>query len=344
MFIKPNIEKIKNAGQIDKLVKLLKHRKPLIRVEVLNALYEIAGTDKEIIEKMRRALSDKKTLVRNRAALIFARMSDTTVLDNLADIISRGTVNEQIEVLRILPHYYTKENEKITQILAIGLKDKKTSVQIEAIKSIGEMGIETMAFYLMEFANHPVARFRLETVYSLGKVKNPIGVEVLIGALTDSYPEVRRVAEEALKKIGTERALGALRDAPFMLMVKNMNESVSKRLTTVINIGKQKNELGLPLIHKACFDDYKNIRIEAIKSIMILKDNSSIPTLIELLSDKYYDVRIESIKALSRFNSLTALGALKNARNDPNTNVKLEAKKAYAALSSRMNIFDNGES
>jgi len=344
MFIKPNIEKIKNAGQTDKLVVLLKHRRAQTREDALNALFETAGTDKDIIEKMRISLSDKNIKVRTRATLIFARMGDTGIFDNLNAIISKGSVNDQIEVLRVLPHYYSKEDENITQILALALKDKKPSVQIEAIKSIGEMEMETMAFYLMEFANHSVTRFRFETVYALGKVKNPIGVDILIGALTDSSPDVRKIAEESLKKIGTDRALGALRDAPFMLMVKNMNESVSKRLTTVINIGKQKKEFGIQLLHKACFDEYKNIRIEAIKSISFLRDTSSLPTLIELLSDKYYDVRIEAIRALTRFNSLTALNALKNAKNDPNTNVKLEAKKAYASLSSRMNIFDSGES
>ncbi len=344
MFIKPNIEKIKNAGQIDRLVQLLKHRNSQTREDALIALFDLSGTDKDILGKMRIALSDKDTKVRNRAALIFARFGDTEIVDNLNDIIFHGTLNEQIEVLRLLPHYYSKENEKITQILAIALKDKKPSIQIEAIRSIGEMEIETMAFYLMDFVNHSVAKFRLETVIALGRVKNPIGVDVLIGALTDSSPEVRKVAEESLKKIGSDRALGALRDAPFMLMVKNMNESVSKRLTTVINIGKQKKEYGLQLLHKACYDEYKNVRIEAIKSMAILKDNSSMATLIDLFSDKYYDVRIESIRALARFNSTTALNALKSAMSDPNTNVKLEAKKAYASLSSKMNVLDNRES
>lgn len=343
MFIKPNIEKIKNDRQIDKLVQLIKHRKSQIREAALIALFELEVTDKDIIQKMRIALTDKDTKVRNRAALIFARMSDPDVIENLNDIISRGSVNEQIEVLRLLPHYYSKENEKITQILALALKDKKPSVQIESIKSIGEMEIETMAFYLLDFANHSVAKFRLETVIALGRIKSSMGIDVLIGALTDSSPDVRKIAEESLKKIGTEKALSSLKDAPFMLMVKNMNESVSKRLTTVINIGKQKKDFGLPLLHKACYDDFKNIRIEAIKSIAVLKDNSSLSTLIELLADKYYDVRIEAIRALTRFNSTTALSALKNSRNDPNTNVKLEAKKAYALLSSRMNILDNSE-
>lgn len=67
------------------------------------------------------------------------------------------------------------------------------------------------------------------------------------------------------------KGIEGLKRCPFfMLMVKNMNESVAKRLTTAINIGKQKSECGLPLLHKACYDEYKNIRLEAIKSIATL--------------------------------------------------------------------------
>lgn len=344
MFIKPNVEKIKNAGQIDKLVKILKHRNAQAREESLIALNELAGDDKNIVEKMHNALSDKKLNVRRRAALIFARKGDPGVIDHLTEIVSRGGLNEQIEVLRLLPHYYNKNNEKITQLLAIALKDKKTSVQAEAIRTIGEMEIETMAFYLLEFANHELVKFRLETVIALGRLKSSLGEDVLIGALTDNYPEIRKIAEMSLKSIGTERALCALKDAPFQLMVKNMNESVSKRLTTVINIGKQKKEFGLQLLHKACYDEFKNVRTEAINSIATLKDDASIPVLIDLLNDKYYDVRIDAIKALTRFNSMTALAAIKNAQKDPNTNVKIEAKKAYALLGSRMKILDNRES
>lgn len=344
MFIKPNVDKIKNAGQTDKLVKLLRYFRAQVREEALIALFELGGSDKYLIEKMRSSLADKNIKVRRRAALLFARLSDPGVIDNLVEIISVGSLVEQVEVLRLLPRYYQKDDEKITQILAIALKDKKPAVQVEAIRTIGEMEIETMAFNLLDFANHPVARFRLETVIALGRIKNDLGIDVLIGALTDNNLEVRRNAETALKFIGTDKAMGALRDAPFMLMVKSMNESVSKRLTAVINIGKQKREYGVQLLHKACYDEYKNIRLEAIKSIGLLKDNTSMPVLIDLLDDKYYDVRIDAIKSLTRFNSPIALAALKKAQSDPNTNVKIEAKKAYASLASRMNILDHRES
>ena len=338
MFFKLNINKLKKNGEIDKLFQLLKHRRSQIRESALIALSEISPKEKNVIEYMRSALEDKSIKVRTRAALIFAKMGDETVSDNLVEIITHGTLNEQIELLRILPHFYSNKNEKLTQIFVIALNDKKPAVQIEAIKSIGEMEMETMAFYLTDFVNNSVTKFRLETVMALGRIKNPIGVDVLIGALTDSNPDVRNNAEESLRKIGTDKALAALGDAPFMLIVKSMNESVAKRLTTITNIGKQKKELGLPLLHKACYDEYKNIRIEAIKSIGMLRNDSSISILMEFLSDKYYDVRIEAIRSLSRYNNITALDAIKNAMKDANTNVRAEAKKAYASLCSRMNI------
>lgn len=336
MFIKPNIDKLKNEGRVDLIVRHLSHRKAATREEALDALFEVAKDDMDIVEKMKVLLSDKNTKVRYRAAMIFARMSDPSVIDTLIEIVSGNSMSDQIEVLRLLPHYYTRDNDSITHIFAIALNDKKPSVQLEAIKSIGEMGLDTMAFNLLEFANHSVAKFRLETVIALGRIKNELGIDVLIGALTDTSPEVRREAEASLKRSGSVRADAALKDAPFMLIVKNMNESVTKRLTTVINIGKQKREFGLPLLHKACYDEYKNIRIEAIKSIGLLRDHSSLSILIDLLNDRYYDVRIESVKALTRFNSETSLNAIKAAMNDSNTNVKYEAKRAYAELSSRM--------
>jgi len=338
MFLKSKISKFKNSGETDKLIQLLKHKRPQIREAALIALNEISSKKSDVIEHMRSVLEDKNVKVRTRAALIFAKMGDESVSDNLIEIITHGALNEQIELLRILPHFYSNKNEKLTQVFVLALNDKKPAVQIEAIKSIGEMEMETMAFYLTDFANHSVTKFRFETVVALGRLKNPIGIDVLIGALTDSNPEVRKSAEESLRQIGTDKALAALDDAPFMLIVKNMNESAAKRLTTVVNIGKHKKELGLPLLHKACYDEYKNIRIEAIKSIGMLRNNSSISILMELLSDKYYDVRIEAIKSLSRFNNTTALNAIKNAMNDANTNVKIEAKKAYAFLCSRMDM------
>ncbi len=336
MFLRPNIEKYVLANDTEKLVSFLKHRSAQVRIDSMMALFKIHEKDPAACECIRPLLSDKNIRVKNRAAMMFARFGDTGVVDILFEIISSGSLAEQIEVLRLLPHFYSWKNDKVTQILALALKDKKLSVQGEAIKTIGEMKIETMAFYLLEFVNHPSIRIRMDAVTALGRTGNPIGTDELIGSLTDSSPEVRRAAETSLKQLGTDKALNSLKDAPFMLMVKNMNESVSNRLSTVINIGKQKKECGLPLLHKACYDDYKNIRIESIKSIGLIRDRSSLNILVDKLEDKYYDVRIETIKTLTRYNSQVALNALKKAMEDPNTNVKIEAKKGYANLKARL--------
>jgi HEAT repeat protein len=47
-------------------------------------------------------------------------------------------------------------------------------------------------------------------VEALGDIGNPHTVPVLIGALRDDNPNVRRKAEQALEKIGTPEALAAI--------------------------------------------------------------------------------------------------------------------------------------
>lgn len=336
MFGRKKVQKFKEERRGDRLLALLRHRNSHVRVDALLAYFEVNSDNPEELEKARFILKDKEPVVRNRGALLFARRGDAGVIDNFQEIISTGSQGEQVELLRILPHYYSKNDDRITRILAIALKDKKQLIQAEAVRTIGDMEMETMAFYLLDFVNHTNSRIRHDTVISLGKTKNTMGIDALIGSLTDSSAEVRRAAEEAIRYIGDERGVRSLKDAPFMLMVKNMNESVAKRLTTVVNIGKQRKECGLPLLHKACYDEYKSIRLEAIKSISLLRSNQSISTLIELLSDKYYDVRIEAIKALAKYNTESAINAVKKAINDPNTNVRNEAKKTYSFMNLRM--------
>lgn len=339
MFWKPDIAKLLEAGKIKKIYKYLRHRKSDVRIEAFNTLYFLYKKDPDIVdlEKLRIALKDKDRITKNNAIFSFARLGDNSIMDELYKIVVNGGIDEQIEVLRLLPHYYTADDERITNILALGLNAKRFSVQLEAIRSIGDMLIESMAYTLFDFTHHANSKIRLDSVIALGKLKNPSSIDYLKGALTDSSPDVRKAAEYSLKAIGTPEAIDALKDAPFQLMVKNMNESVAKRLVTVANIGKARKIIGLPLLHKACFDEFKNVRFEAIKSISLLKENSSVDILLELMNDHYFDVRIEAIKAISRYDSPRVLEALNKAKNDPNSNVKAEAKRAYYAMNIRLN-------
>ncbi len=339
MFWKPDIARLLEAGKIKKIYKYLRHRKSDVRIEAFNALYSLYKKDPDLVEleKLRVALKDKDRITKNNAIISFARLGDTTIMDELYKIVVNGGIDEQIEVLRLLPHYYTADDDRITNILALGLNAKRFSVQLEAIRSIGDMLIESMAHTLFDFTHHPNSKIRLDSIIALGKLKTPSSIDYLKGALTDSSPDVRKAAEYSLKAIDTPEAIDALKDAPFLLMVKNMNESVAKRLLTVTNIGKARKLIGLPLLHKACFDEFKNVRFEAIKSIALLKENSSVDILLELMNDHYYDVRIEAIKALSRYDSPRILEALDKAKNDPNYNVRSEAKRAYYAMNIRLN-------
>jgi HEAT repeat protein len=108
----------------------------------------------------------------------------------------------------------------------------------------------------------------------------------LIGSLIDNNIEVRRAAQEALRNIGTEKALNAISDAPFMLLVKRMTEGEAVRRDTVRQIGYLKMREALPLLQKACIDEFKNIRLESVHSIGILRAPSAVSTVVKLLDDR----------------------------------------------------------
>jgi hypothetical protein len=93
-------------------------------------------------------LKTKNRLSVTDVSLSLTRYGDTSVIDNFQEIISSGSPGEQVELLRVLPHYYSKHDDRITQILAIALKDKKTAIQAEAVRTIGEMEMEHNALFI----------------------------------------------------------------------------------------------------------------------------------------------------------------------------------------------------
>ncbi|HQL44655.1 MAG TPA: HEAT repeat domain-containing protein, partial [Spirochaetota bacterium] len=154
--------------------------------------------------------------------------------------------------------------------------------------------------------------------------------------LVDNHAEVRKAAHDALKKIGTDKALKAITDAPFMLLVKHMTEGGSQREETVKQIGQYKIKEAAPLLIKACNDEFKSVRATAARSIGILREKSAVNALTKLLNDPYYDVRLEAVRALEKIFDPQALKAIEKAMSDPNKNVRDEARVAYYSLKSRL--------
>jgi HEAT repeat protein len=337
-FFRPNIDKYINENNIPGLIKCISNRNPDIRLKAFNTLYGIVKSDKkntDIFNALRKLKKDRDTHIRNTAILRLAEIGDEGILEDLRLIMLEGTQNDKCDALRILASS-GKPDPEASNLIVLALNDKKGIVQLEAIRTIGVLRDKTAVVHLEEKLHDIRYQIRLEAIRALGMLDSDLAVELLVGALTDNRHEVRRAAREVLENIGTEKAIKALNDAPLMMMVKRMNEGVPSKVDALIYIGKHRFKDALPLVHKATSDEYKNVRLEAVKALSTMRDKNSVATLARMINDPYFDIRLEAVRALEKIADTASLGALEKAKEDLNKSVREEAKRAYYFVQTRL--------
>jgi len=333
-IFRPNIDKLVETGDVDGILKLLHHKKGDVRLQAFLVLAKYR--EDRIINETKKMLNDSDPRVRAIATLKFGELKEPGIIENLRGIIISGAQRDKIEALRILAGRGKTQDSDISNLLNLALNDKKVMVRIEAVRTMGAIKDKYSVKHLIESLDNKTYQMRLQAAKSLGEIGDESSVYPLIGALVDNHIDVRREAQLALKRIGTEKALKALNDAPFMLLVKRMTEGEFIRRETIRQIGQLKIREGIPLIKKACLDEFKNVRIEAAKALGLFREKSAIDNIVKLLDDTYYDVRLEAVQALEKIFDIRSLKALEKSLKDKNHNVRDSAKAAYYSLKNRL--------
>ncbi|MFQ6607799.1 MAG: HEAT repeat domain-containing protein [Fidelibacterota bacterium] len=147
--------------------------------------------------------------------------------------------------------------------------------QITLIHALGLLGDERALLPLMELAEDPNARIRLEAIISLGNIGNEQATPILEKALYDSEPNVRWDAAIALAKMGNNsgrQILINLLDREYLLKYKEVD---AKERTEAILIAIQvaayldDDELNDILKHLSNNDPDLRIRDEAQKALRL---------------------------------------------------------------------------
>jgi len=111
-----------------------------------------------------------------------------------------------------------------------------------------------------------------------------------------------------------------------------MSDTEPVREKTAQRIGQDRIREGLALLHNACRDKYRGVRIEALKSIAIFKHQSSIDVVEKLLYDKFPEVRIEALQTLERIGGPRALEAIENIPTDKKKIVREAIERTLARM------------
>ncbi len=309
-FFKPNVEKMEKKRDVEGLIKALKNETRIVRWSAAEALGE---TGKPAVEPLKKALMDED--VRNEAKEALEKMGDS-VIEPMTNMESQNNLIRKPNIERF-------EANKDVEGLIKALKYKDADVRWEAAMALGKIGderaVEPLIQALREDKDVPV---RALASGALGMIRDKRAVEPLIQALINEDMDVRKLAAEALGKIGkpaVESLLQLLKDedklvqglaAGGLIEVRDINalELLIQALkdedsfvrgiaaTTLIMIGKPAVE---PLI-QALINEDKFVRENAAKALGEIRDPRAVKSLTDALKDEDNNVRTVAEEALEK--------------------------------------------
>jgi len=323
----PDIKRLEKENNIEELVKCLDSKKPSVRYRAFVALSGKDNLPAERLNKLRGMSNDHDPWVKTIATLKFAGMGDKSVSAGLLEILKDGSPEDRLDLLQVISGRGASEDETILQVIMTGLIDRKETIRLQAIKAAGISKSSHLVPYLGDMMHAKHHKERLLAAQALFDIGGEESIDYLIGLLADNHPEVHAAARLYLENVENDYVNKALHEASFMLLVKNMNGKEPLREKTAHNIGADRIREGLPLLHRACRDKYKGVRIEALRSIALFKSKSSVDVVERLLSDKYHDVRIEALNTLEKIGGQKAMNAAEAALADRNREVRERAEQ-----------------
>ena len=162
-------------------------------------------------------------------------------------------------------------------------------------------------------------------VVTLARMRDPRIVPALLPLLKDANADVREQVVFALARSGDSRATAAI-----TTMIDDASPDVRKQAVHLL--GQSRNRDALPVLVKALNDSSADVREQAAFALGQLRDVSAIDPLLALLKDSSPDVREQSVFALGQLRNGRAVDGLIAALNDSSPDVREQAAFALGQI------------
>ncbi len=125
LFFKPNVDKLKEKGDVRGLIKALKHKDVSIRRNAAKALGDLKASD--AIDALIKALSDEDVGVRIEVARALGKLKDSKAIEPLLEVVRKDeSLDVKIEAAKALKEIgYSKATELLVGLVSQSLKIPK---------------------------------------------------------------------------------------------------------------------------------------------------------------------------------------------------------------------------
>ena len=166
---------------------------------------------------------------------------------------------------------------------------------------------------------------RKMVVATLGRMRDPRIVAALLPMLKDGNADVREQAVFALARTGDARAAAAV-----ATLIDDASPDVREQ--AVHALGQSRNRDAVPALSKALKDSSADVREQAAFALGQIHDVSAVDPLLEALKDSSPDVREKSAFALGQLRDRRAVDGLMSALTDSSADVREQAAFALGQL------------
>ncbi len=371
-IFRPNIEKLKERGDVDGLIRACESQDTQIREDAVSALRTLMpGALPDVIA----AAVDRDEKKRACAALVLNRIG-APAIPHLMKILVKQDGREREYAAAALASIGTPAAAPLITCLR-HIEEEKSDLIIATLAHIGSEGVP----FLREGLFSPSCRSRRGAAQALDAIRSPPENEqeaaarlIALGRWKDlqrfrrsAVPILIRLLEDEyyVSRVNAARTLGTLGDSeaisPLLETLRDKDGNV--RTAAAEALGAIGDVRATPHLLTALEDEYYNVRMEAASSLdrlgwhpandteraryfiateqwekVVALGRPAIPPLIDTLRDDYYSVRkgiSESLRSLARY----SVGPLEEALGNPDIRIRNGAGDILTSLGKSDRVF-----
>lgn len=315
-----NIGIFESEKVISILERALKDDNPKIRMAAVKSLVFVP--DKKVYQLLSNALKDENFWVRLNAirAIQFLRFTD-----GYKSIIKLLETETNVPVIRsaLVALGEIGRPESVPTIIKF-IDDENSDISLTAIESLGKIRHPDAVQPLIELLHSSDSKKRLKSIEALKNLKFDSTIEIIkLFALTETQPELKKEAIDALSEFGSEAAIKTLIE-----LTKNHN----LREFAINGLSKQ-NVKWLYIFEKALNEESIFVRLAILEALTLMKNEEATRLITQSLDDDSPLVRIYAINSCKRLGTKEAIKKITYiAKNDNNELVKNTALEYLSTI------------
>lgn len=284
------------------------------------------------------ALRDSAAEVRAAAAFALGLLKDASALPTLLEAARGGDQGiAAVEAVTAIAKIGGAEGARaLSEVIATGSPGTAaTPVVAQALLEAWRLGARAPVAQLIAFTDAPDFTTRWRALYSLARLRSPLGAPPLVRALGDREPQIRAVAARGISKALLDSARLDPRGAIDGLRPLLDDRDAHVRINALRAIGSFRDSTLAALVVPLAGDRDIGVAVQAETTLGVLRGAAAVAALRPRLASSVFALKRQAVIALGQADSTAGVAAASSVSGDADWRWRSVAAEAFGAARAR---------